>query len=249
MKRVYFYGVGIGLVLVCFGVVFYLYWKQTNENPFTFIYDDIVNSVSLNKVEEKYIAKNNKVVESDILVLQESKVPTVLLMGSLVDYSLGNNPQTGEKELFVKVMVEGKVVPFRVDNFATSGKDPWIEYVVREMNEEQGQIMTASLEESKTRSSKISENYVVLSSIDSVSQKNECEADHQQEVKDEWCRFDAQKKSYTRTQLLDNLMEFIKNTGRDEGMSLDFGEYLKLDGNFSVSLQINYVYSRVNDNK
>lgn len=216
--KISFLIVGFGLVLISFVVVFFLYWKQTKESPFLFIYNDLKNGLGIDKVEEKYAARSNKLVESDILVLEESSAPTVLLIGSLKDYYWEKNPQTGDKELLVKILAEGKVVPFRVDSFSTYGREPQIDYQVNKITEDQEQSLMTVLEESKSGSPLISENYISIGSPRGV----------------------PQKKAYSKTQLLKETLDFFERTGRDSVEEVDWEGYFKPEGSFSVMMQVNY---------
>ncbi len=58
----------------------------------------------MNLDNNKHSVKNGELSRDDILVLENSETPTVFARGDLVDYLFVENQQTGENELYVKLL-------------------------------------------------------------------------------------------------------------------------------------------------
>lgn len=224
----------IFVFIFSFGV-FYAYWKQTKENPFTAIVNDIFRDTNLDN-SKHYVGKDG-VAQSDILVL-ESDVPTVFAEGEILEYQFVENPQTNENALYVHFLTEGKVLPVRIDYLkSTRIKD---RFIVKELGKEEKGYATKMLDEGRTGLPLVESNYVILSSIHGPEQKKLCKDYIGPDLGERWCEFDPKKKSYTREELLKQLLKNLKANNQNVTGNMKFSGYFSLEGNVSTTLQINY---------
>lgn len=235
MKHSFIYRLIIILVLIFSSGVFYAYWKQTKENPFTAIVNDISRDTNLD-TSRHYLGKDG-VAQSDILILNYD-IPTVYAKGKILAYQLVENPQTNENELYVKFFTEGKVLSVRIDYLrSTKIKD---RFIIKELGREEKDYAIKMLDKGKSGLPLVEGNFVILSSIQNTKQQELCKEFHSFDLGERWCGFDPNKKSYTREELLKQLLKNLKANSQSAIGNMKFSEYLSLEGNVSATLQINY---------
>jgi hypothetical protein len=237
MKHNIIYWIMFGVIFVASMGIFYSYWKVTNENPITALYNVIVKTT--NPDNSKQNINNDEFIQSAIFVAKNSEIPTAVVEGDLANYQFSKSQQTGENELYVKLLVEGKIFPARVDYFSVSGKGPGYDFIVKDLDQSQNDKMVIILEESKVKTASIMDNYIILTSINNLKQKELCVNFYGPSLGGEWCKFDPTKKSYSGDELI-NLVEKYLEENRQNTDNMAFSQYLTLGGNVLITLQVNY---------
>lgn len=235
MKRHYIYWLIIILVFVSSFGVFYVYRKYAKENP-------LVEDANLD--DSRHYIGENGVAQSDILVLNYD-IPTVYAEGKILEYQFVKNPQTNENELYVKLFTEQKVLPVRIDYISTSGTTKKGDFIVKDIGSSERADAEKILKEGKSGLPLVESNYVILFSIQGREQQKLCQNFIGSALGDRWCEFDPNKKSYTREELLKQLLKALKVNSQSTIGNIRFPEYFFLEGNASMTLQVNY---RVDEN-
>lgn len=236
MKRPFIFWLIIILVLIFSSSVFYTYWRLTKENPLTAVVNEITKKTSSDN--SKQYPDKNGVNQSEIRVLNYD-IPTAYAIGKILEYQLIENPQTNETALYVQFLTEGKVLPVRVDYILSGGKGRYY-FIVQELNQEQKEKVGKMLDEGRAGPPLVASNYLTLVSIHDTAQKKLCQGSFGSVPGEKWCKFDPDKKSYTREELLKQLENHLKINDQSALGKIKFSEYFFLEGNISINLQINY---------
>lgn len=226
------------IVFIFFIVISYFYWKTTKENSSVGLHGNTTSSTPVGNFG-KYVSVVQD-ARSDILVYENSEYPTVVAMGDIAEFQFTKDKETGEPKLFVKLLTEGEILPVRIDTFSVTGK-ALPGFIIKEINQDQEATITMILEERKGKSMQIVNSYVSLTSINTPQQKELCINNAGTDFDTtKWCNFDPAKKSFSQQELLDQLLKNLKPGDKNANIDIPFLEYLSLDGNIMVGLQINY---------
>lgn len=238
MKHASIYWIIFASVFVFSMVVFCSYWRATKENPLSVVFEGVVNNLNLGN--SKHYIKNGDGSQSDILVPENSETPTVFARADLVNYFFVENQQTGEDELYVKLLIEEKILPIRVDSFSVSGKGQGLNFIVKKVNQDQKDYIISSLEESKAKSPSVLNNYIILTSINTLQQKELCVSFYGSDLGEQWCKFNPSEKSFSKKELLEILKKSLKKNDQEVNKNIMLSEYLNLKGNVLIVIQVNY---------
>lgn len=211
-------------------VLLYQYWSLTRKSP----------TVEVPVISPSPASKNSAQLSGDIEVLANYPVPTVFAMGTLTDYQFRQNSKTNETELYAVLSTKEGFLLARIDNITISGKIP-VYLFVKNLNEETKKQITEILNDGKTGAPLVDSSYIVLSSINSQDQIKICR-DSNPGSDSGWCPFDPAKKSYSSDELLAQLKKYLSTDSIKIGSGGTLSEYLYLDGNVSLTLQVNYHY-------
>ena len=210
--------------------IFYQYWRLTKENQ----------TVETPTVAPSQAVKNLTQSSSSIQVLAGYAVPTVFAEGILTDYQLQKNLETNETELYTILSTNEGLLPTRIDKITITGRIP-VYIFVKDLDEEGKKRIIEILNDGKAGSPLVDNTYVILSSISSQDQVKIC-SDNNPEAGSDWCAFDPAKKSYSSDELLTQIKKYLSTDSVKIGSIDTFSEYLYLEGNISLTLQVNYHY-------
>ena len=210
--------------------LFYQYWRLTRENQI----------IETPVISPGPVSKNSVRSDSDIKVLANYPIPTVYATGALTDYQFRQNPETNKNELYAVLSTQKGLLPARIDNITMTGRIP-VYIFVKDLNEEEKKQIIEILNDGKAGGPLVDSTYVILSSIGSQDQVKMCNNNFP-EAGSDWCAFDPAKKSYSSDELLAQVKKYLSTDSVKIGSIDTFSEYLYLEGNISLTLQVNYHY-------
>lgn len=220
-------------IFVLNAALFYQYKRLTKENRTVATSTISPDSTSKNSVRPDETG-------SGIRALTGHAVPTVYAKGDLVSYQFRQNPENNETELYAVLSTQEGFLPVRIDNITISGRKP-VYLFVKDLSEDSKKQVTEILNDGKAGAPLVDNTYVILSSINNQDQVGVCSGDNP-EASSDWCPFDPAKRSYSSDELLVQIKKYLSADSVKVGNVDTFSEYLHLDGNVLLILQVNYHY-------